>query len=278
MENIDIKKVIIFLFIVLILIIGIFFAVNKIASGNKNYTLEKINEEEYKYFAVYTEGKYGVLNEKGEMIVQNIYEDIIVPNPTKAVFIGKKGDKDYETLNASGEKIFEKYKNVQAIEINENNTTCPYEKSVLKYEENGKYGLINFEGKAITKPIYEELTSIKYKEGEILAKKNGKYGVINNKGKVLIPFEYSGIEADKYYKNTNEQTGYITKSETKEGIRYGYINSKWKKMLKPEYTAISRILDIDSSDIYLIASKNRTIRTSKKQRKTNRLFISRIIL
>jgi len=38
----------------------------------------------------------------------------------------------------------------------------------------GKYGLINYDGKVITKPIYEEISSIKYKEGEILAKKDRK--------------------------------------------------------------------------------------------------------
>lgn len=36
----------------------------------------------------------------------------------------------------------------------------------------GKFGLINYEGKVITKPIYEEISSVKYKEGEILAKKD----------------------------------------------------------------------------------------------------------
>lgn len=201
-------------------------------------------------------GKYGVIDRTGKEIVPSIYSDISIPNPTKAVFICEKEDKSYETLNEAGEKIFEKYKNVQAIEISENNTTCPYEKGLLKYEEEGKYGLINFEGKAITKPIYEEISSVKYKEGEILVKKKGKYGVIDREGKTLIPFEYSGIEADKYYHEGYEKAGYITKEETKDGAKFGYINYKYKKILNTEYTDISRILDIDSEEAYLIVSKN----------------------
>lgn len=201
-------------------------------------------------------GKYGVLNEKGEMIVPSIYQDIHIPNPTKAVFICKKEDGNYETLNEAGEKIFEKYYNVQGIEIDGGNSTCPYEKSVLKYEENGKYGLIDFNGKPITKAIYEEISSVKYKEGEILVKKKGKYGVVNIKGKKLIPCEYDGIEADKYYHDGYSKTGYITRCETNDGKKYGYINSNWKKMLKTEYVEINRILDIDSEDVYLIVSKN----------------------
>ena len=256
MENIDIKKVLIAIIIVLALGIGIFFAVGAINSSNKRYELETIKEEDYKYFAVYTEEKYGVIDETGKMIIKNEYSDIIIPNPTKAVFICQKSDNTKQVLNEKGENILQEFKNVSAIETNGAHSSWPYEKSVLKYEEDGKFGLINYDGKAITKPIYEEIASVKYKEGEILAKRNGKYGVINNKGNQLIPFEYEEIEADKYYNNGYEETGYVVKSKQSDGYRYGYINSNLKKVLNTEYTAISRILDIEGKDIYLIASKN----------------------
>ena len=132
----------------------------------------------------------------------------------------------------------------------------PYEKSVLKYEKEGKFGLIDFEGKEITKPIYEELSSVKYKEGEILAKKNGKCGVISHKGKELISFEYEDIEADRYYNGSYEKSGYIVKTEDDEGFKYGYIDYKWKKILKPEYSEITRIQEIEGDDIYLVVAKN----------------------
>lgn len=256
MENIDIKKVLIAIIIVLALGVGIFFAVGAISSSDKKYELETIKEEDYKYFAVYTEEKYGVIDETGKMIIKNEYSDIIIPNPTKAVFICQKNDNTKQVLNEKGENILQEFKNVSAIETNGAHSSWPYEKSVLKYEEDGKFGLINYDGKVITKPIYEDISSVKYKEGEILAKKNSKYGVINNKGNQLIPFEYEEIEADKYYNNGYEETGYIVKSKQADGYRYGYINSKFKKVLNTEYTAISRILDIEGKDIYLIASKN----------------------
>lgn len=255
MENIDIKKVVIAIIIVIILLVGIFFVVNSITSGNKKYTLEEISEEDYKYFSVYTDGKYGVINENGEMIIQNSYSSITIPNPTKAVFICKNENGKSEVLNDKSEKIFTEFNNVGEIETNGTNSSWPYEKSILKYEEGGKYGLIDFEGKIITKPIYEEISSVRYKEGEILAKKDGKYGVINNKGVELISFEYEEIEADRYYSDGYGKSGYIIKKRTSNGYRYGYINYKWKKLLNTEYTAISRVLDIDDKDIYLVASK-----------------------
>lgn len=190
------------------------------------------------------------------MIIKNIYNDVIIPNPTKAVFICQKEDGKREVLNDKNEKIFTEYNAVEAIETNGVTTNLPYEKKVLRYEKDGKFGLINYEGKVITKPVYEELASVKYKEGEILAKKNGKYGVISSKGKELISCEYQEIEGDRYYNGSYEKSGYIVKLEDDEGYHYGYINYKYKKLLKPEYTAITRLSDVESEEVFLAASKN----------------------
>ncbi len=243
------------------MVCGIFFLVRAFSSSDKNYFIEEIKEENYKYFSVYTDGKYGVLDEKGEMIVKNKFTEVSIPNPTKPVFVCKNENGSNIILNEKSEEIFKEFNNVAAIDITGVITHLPYEKSVLKYEKDGKYGLVDFEGKVITKPIYEEISSVKYKEGEILAKKDGKFGVISSKGKELIAFEYEEIEADQYYDGDYAKSGYIVKTRETEGYRYGYINSKWKKVLDAEYTSISRIIDIKSDkDIYLIASKNRTIR------------------
>jgi len=164
-----------------------------------DYEVEKISEKDCKYFTAEIEDKYGVINENGETIIPNEYIDVTIPNPTKPVFVCQKQDESYEILNENKEKLFEDFGKVQVIELNTDSTYFPYEKTVLRYEKDGKYGIIDYQGKVITKPIYEEISSVKYKEGEILAKKDGKYGVINNKGCELIPFEYDEIEGDKYY-------------------------------------------------------------------------------
>ena len=39
-----------------------------------------------------------------------------------------------------------------------------YEKTVLKYEENGKFGLIDFNGKKIVNNIYENIEGLPNKE------------------------------------------------------------------------------------------------------------------
>ena len=136
MGDIDLKQVAIEIILILVLAFGIFFVVGMVTSANKNYEIEEISEKEYKYFAVYTEGKYGVIDEEGKIIVKNEYTEITIPNPTKAVFICKKSDGKTDILNQNNEKIFGEFKNVEAIETSGNTSPWPYEKSVLKYEEN----------------------------------------------------------------------------------------------------------------------------------------------
>ena len=67
-----------------------------------------------KYFPVYTSNKWGVINSKGETIIEPTYEEaIVIPDSTKAVFICTY-DVDYnagtyktKTLNVSSKEIKE---------------------------------------------------------------------------------------------------------------------------------------------------------------------------
>lgn len=256
----DKKKIILTILITILLILGIIFGIIGIKNNKRNYELVQITEEEYEYFVLKSNDKTGVINRNGDIIIEPNYDSIVIPNPTKDVFVCKN-DKDENTniLNKKSEKILQKYKNVEPIYTEGTISSIPYEKSVLKYQEDGKYGLINYEGKKITNAIYEEIKSVKYKEGEILAKKDGKYGVINNKGAILIKFEYDQIEGDKFFDSENQYkySGYIAYKTTEEGYRYSYINYKWKLVLDTEYNSIERITTIENKDDqWLIVSKN----------------------
>lgn len=74
-----------------------------------------------------------------------------------------------------------------------------YQIDVLKYKENGKYGLMNLRGEKITKAIYEDIQSLEYKQGMLLVKKDNKLGVINLEGQKIINTEYDKIESDNFY-------------------------------------------------------------------------------
>ena len=144
-----------------------------------------------------------------------------------------------------------------------------YEKSVLKYSKDGKYGIISIDGKKITNPIYDEIDTLQYKEGELLVKKNNKYGVINIKGTTLIKIKYDSVNCDKYYDEENgyKYSGYIVSKTTDEGYRYGYINYNGKQLLKINYNDLFRITDIDSKDSYIICAKNGQYGMTKNKKK-----------
>ena len=251
-KNNKIKVLVAFLVIVII-IIGIY---KFLESKNKEYTFTEVST--YNYFVLNKDSKYGVIDTTGKFIIEPIYDNVNIPNPEKAVFICRKED-NLIVLNDSNEEIFTEYEEVNSIGINGIVSNIPYEKTVLKYKKDGKYGIINFDGKEITKPIYEEIKGLENKESELLVKYSGKYGVINVKGAKLIKPEYDNIVADGFYtdKNNYGLSGYILSNKTQEGYKYGYINYKYNEVLNVEYDTIERILDTKNiEDTYLIASKN----------------------
>lgn len=228
-----------------------------------NYTIEEITE--YNYFVLVENEKYGVIDKYGNVIIEPSYEAVQVPNPSKPIFICvnsyRQDTKEYETTvyNEKKEEILTEYQNIQAIPIDTNIETNPYEKSVLTYKKDGKYGLITLEGKEITKPIYDQITSIHYKEGTFLVKQDQKVGVINMKGKMIIPIEYETITSDNYYNETtkNKTTGFIVSKRTEDGYRYGYINYRGSTILNTEYTELERVTEIpNENELYFIAFQN----------------------
>ncbi len=254
MEKIKNNKIKIIVVVALLIIIGVsiyLFLDNK----KKEYCVTEVSN--YKYYPLNENGKYGVIAISGEVIVEPIYDSVKIPNPEKDVFVCEKDEKN-TVLNEKNEVILDQFEEVTAIAINGIVTNIPYEKTVLQYKKDGKYGLIDYNGKVITKPIYEEIKGLVNKESELLVKRNDKYGVINVKGATLIKEEYDEITADGFYTEDKQYalSGYITKNKTTDGYRYGYINNKLKKILDTEYNELSRILDIDDNDVYLNVCKN----------------------
>lgn len=258
--NKKIRWIIIGIVAVIIIAISIMAIINEV---QLHYKVEEISE--YNYFTLEQNQKYGVIDRNGNIIIEAEYEAVQIPNPSKAIFVCVKeyneNTKEYETVvyNEKKEVLLSNYKNIQAISIYTNVNSTPYEKSVLTYKENGKYGLINLEGKQITKPVYDEISSINYKEGTFLVKQNELEGIINMKGKVIIKCEYESVTSDNYYSENgnNKQAGFIVSKKTEDGYRYGYANYRGTIILNPIYTQLERVTEIaNEKGVYFIAFKN----------------------
>lgn len=245
--------------VIIMVIIGIIvtlISVYDVQEKKKQYSIETI--EQYQYFVGKREGKYGIMNQKGEFIIKPQYDDIKIPNPTKDVFFCTQGNES-KMINEKQEELFSQYEEIELLRLKNISTDLQYEKSVLTYQKEGKYGLINFEGKELTKPIYEEIDTLQFKEGELLIKQNGKYGVMNINGYVLIKPQYDKIEADGYYteKEQYRKAGYRICNTTEQGYRYGYLDDHQKQILEPQYNEMKRINEKEEEkDIYLIGAKN----------------------
>lgn len=109
-QKLNMKKV--FAVIIVIIVIVMFFVgIKKLLSQNKG---QKISNESY--FAAFEDNKYGVINSKGETIIEPSYAELIViPNKNKDVFICTY-DIDYsngtyktKALNSKNEEIYKDY-------------------------------------------------------------------------------------------------------------------------------------------------------------------------
>lgn len=259
------KKKIITLIVVLLIIIVVAVIVTMyfIKRAKYVYDIEQVTNIEYNTINI--DNRYGVIDGDGNIVVEPNYDIIQIPNPSKPVFICMSDynteTKQYQTkvLNDKREQIITGYESVQAIPTETTADGIPFEKTVLKYSKDGKYGLVDFEGKEITEPIYDDISSVTYKEGMLLVEQDGKKGIININGVQVIDTQYDNITVDNYYDvNTKYQrTGFIVCKTEAEGYRYGYIDYKGDKILDTEYTEIERVTEIeDEKDIYIIAYKD----------------------
>lgn len=243
---------IIILIIIIAIIAGIFIYRN-VLEKEKQYNIEEISE--YNYFVLRENEKFGVIDKQGNTIIEAIYDDVKIPNPGKAVFICYEGQ-NTKVMNQNKEQIYTEYNNITPLILKNVSTNLRYEKSVLKYEKDGKYGIISIDGKKITNPVYEEIDTLQYKEGEFVIKKDNKYGVMNMNGYVIINPEYDNIKADAYYSIDTgyKNDGYIVSNTTNEGYRYGYIDNEGNKILDANYNDLYRLNY--EGEIYLICAEN----------------------
>lgn len=186
-------------------------------------------------------GKWGVINGKGEFVVEPTYDEMItVPDSKSDIFICvqnvnyETGAYDVKVLNSKKKEILTDYDEVQAIENTDENQNMWYEEGVLKVKKGETYGLVNFLGKEILKPEYQNITPLVGTKNSLLLQKDENVGLCDNKGKVIIKPEYKEIKAIE----NDYQNGYIVKNG--DG-NYGIVDFNSKVILEPEYEDIGQV-------------------------------------
>lgn len=256
--KLNIKKVIAVIIAVLVIVMFVF-ALKKLIKDEKTSD-GPISKA---YFPVYTNGKWGVINNFGDVIIEPSYEEyIIIPNNEKDIFICTyevNYDKNtYKTkvINSKGDETITGYELVQPIYNNDKSNNIFFEDDVLVVKNNNKYGLVDYSGKVLLNCEYESIDSIKEIENTLIIKKDGKVGISDNKGKIIIPTEYKEIKS----LGDNYQNGYIViNSENK----YGVIDFTGNKILENKYEDISQVY---GNGMYVV--KNKEYKLIDKTEKT----------
>ena len=232
----------------------------------KNVLKERENKiKDYEYFALYANNKWGVINQAGEEVIKPAYQEmIIIPNKEKDVFIctyninEENGEYKTKVINSKNEEILTEYEKVEALDNFDKNGNVWYEEKVLKVEQNGKYGLIDLNGKELIPIEYDEIHVLDGVENSILIEKDGKIGLVNDDGTIIAEPQYIDIKnLGDTYKN-----GYITVTE--DG-KYGIISTTKKQILENKYDEILQVylndyyLTKDGESIKVIDSKGNVI-------------------
>ena len=209
---------------------------------------EKVTKD-YEYFALYSANKWGVINQDGEEVIIPSYQEmIVIPNKAKDVFIctyninEETGTYQTKAINSKNEEILTGYEQIEALENIDKYDNVWYEENVLRIKKNGKYGLIDFNGKELLPAEYDEIIGLEGIANSIIIKKDGKVGLVNDNGSIIIEPVYTEIKnlGDTY------KEGYITKNE--EG-KYGIISTTKKQILENKYDEIEQIY---LKDYYLV--------------------------
>ena len=215
----------------------------------------KTNEKVFTlgYYTIYQNEKWGVIDTKGNIIITPQYEEmIIIPDNSKPVFLCME-NVDYtantyttKVLNEKNEKIFADYDKVEVIYNNDKNNNLWYEENVLKVQKDGKYGLINLEGKELLTCIYDSIEPILGTKSVYITTSENKKGLVDNRGNVIIENKYEQIESltDKY------ENGFIVKNSDS---KYGVINYDKTVALEEKYDEIKNVY---GNSMYAVKENN----------------------
>lgn len=239
-QRLNLKKVF-GLFLTLIIVGLIIYGIAQILKADKNKLASK--NIELHYYTLFSNGNWGVINSSGDVIIEPANaEMVIIPNKAKAVFVCTYEvnyvDGTYKTkvVNEKNEPIFTGYDNITAIQNYDENNELWFEENVLKVQKDGKYGLINLDGKEILPCEYDSISIIKGIKNSLIVKQDDKTGLVNDDGTIIVPVEYASVTAiSPDYKN-----GFIVKNTDN---KLGVIKSDGQIALECKYDEIKNFVD-----------------------------------
>lgn len=242
--KLNFKKVFAVIIAIAVVIMFIFIIKGILSKGEDKGKITSVS-----YYTIFKDNKWGVIDSDGNTVIDPSYEEmIVIPDSKKDVFICTY-DVNYETgeyktkaLNSENKEILTGYEQIEAITNTDDSGDFWYESNVLKIKSNGKYGLINLDGKELLTPEYTEITAIKGIENSLKVKKDDKYGIVNAEGKIIIEAKY----ADITNLGDDDKSGFIIKNDQN---KFGIVDYSDVQVLEAKYDEVKNVY---GNDMYVV--------------------------
>jgi len=188
-------------------------------------------------FKVKQGGKFGLMDNKGGILIRSVYDDIFMLKTDKGklttpeVACVRKQNK-YGFLELREKQIlpthYDKISFLQHIEVKEKDKTKT--NLLIKVWQNGKCGVMNVSEKT---EIPIEYTDIQpFEHGLALVQKNGKFGFIDLEGKEKVSIKYD------YGQGFKQGIAIL-----KKGGSFGAINTERKEVIDFAYQSLEYLVD-----------------------------------
>ncbi len=253
--KLNLKKVFAVILAIVVLIMFIF-GVKRILTRDKE--TGKITSKSY--FTIFKDNKWGVMDERGNIVIDPSYaEMVVIPNNKKDVFLCTY-EVDYDAgtyktkaLNSKNEEIYTEYEQIEAIQNKEKGNNLWYESDILRVKKDGKYGIIDLTGKILLPIEYDEIFGLEGTKNAIKVLKDGKYGIVGTLGETILKPEYSEIVG----LGKDSKSGFIVKLDNQ---KYGIVDFSGNQVLEAKYDEITNVY---GSDLYVVKQAGKEIVVKK---------------
>ncbi len=201
----------------------------------------------------------GIINEKGGVEIDYLFHKIYEFNDC----ILTARNTDFGLINKYGSEVFTpKFKNPtnhMSCELCRSNENLMNQDSLLIVEMNGKYGLVNLNGKFILECKYDRINSnFSYDNssfGFYQIELNNMFGLVNNKGEVIVPIRNEGGSGDYgYFSFNNGEEEFLVNKYGKEIFRC--FDCTWKSKTLDNYFLILTKDEVGRRNITKIINEN----------------------
>ncbi|MFR8104703.1 MAG: WG repeat-containing protein [Clostridia bacterium] len=176
--------------------------------------------------------RFGVIDSDGNVIIENKYTKIIIPNYIKPIFICYSEDGTSQVLNNNKEVIFGDFKEISPITAKNSEGSIWYEDNILTFKRDGKMGAIDFNGNILLDAEYDDILGYAEVPERLILVQNGRKGFASTSGKIISTCKYVDITIDNSTEKVNIINGVYANKKTAqiETIKTSDVN-----IVKPDY-------------------------------------------